>query len=225
MSLTFVGALYLFYRYRINQILQIQRVRNRIARDLHDDIGATLGSISMYSQVAINRLGQGKENAAEVMEKIGVSSRQMIEKMGDIVWSVNPENDSLVNIIARMRSFAAGTLTEQDIQLSFNDQHFQKDIRLTMQQRQNLYLIFKEAIHNIIKYASCKSVTIHIEYTSGFIQLTIRDDGNGFDPAVTNAFNGNGLKNMKTRTGEINGLFSLESSPGHGTMITVRFPA
>lgn len=212
------GILYLLYRYRIRQLKKIMDIRNRIGRDLHDDIGSTLGSISIYSEVAKST---SNEIRTDVLDKIGDASREMLEKLNDIVWSINPENDTVVKMEKRMRSYAAMILNplniEFDLQLNTND----PTNRLAMDHRRNLFLIFKEALHNAVKYSHCKQISILLEEEHGQVRMEIRDDGIGFDPLQTNGYNGNGLNSMRERAKSIHAHLSIESKPGHGTKILI----
>lgn len=193
-------------------------IRNRISHDLHDDIGSTLGSISIYSEVAKHA---DESNRNEVLEKIGASSREMLEKLNDIVWSINPENDHLDRMESRMRSFALMLLQPLGISYSFKfntDGH--RNI-LTMDQRRNVFLIYKEALHNIAKYASCKNVTIQFEVKDSRIRMEITDDGIGFQQNDATANNGNGMKSMRLRAQALKAGFDVITSPGSGTKIKI----
>ena len=147
------------YRYRVNEFKKLYAVRAKISRDLHDDIGSTLGSISIYSEVAKNR-SEKNENAEEAIAKIGSASRELIDKMSDIVWSVNPKNEGFEQLLNRIQVFAAVMLTPHEILYTIQADEALKKIKLTTEKRKNIYLIYKEAIHNILKYAACSQVEI-----------------------------------------------------------------
>ncbi|HYK44656.1 MAG TPA: histidine kinase [Parafilimonas sp.] len=221
---------YSFYRYRRRRKLQSQQEmlneRLRISRELHDDIGSTLGSISIYSEVAKNR-SQKNENADEAISKIGVASRELIDKMSDIVWSINPDNESFEQLQNRMQSFAAMMLTPRDVQNDFIVDEHLKSIPLTTEERKNIFLIFKEAIHNIVKYAECSKVEIRLLAENDNLEMYIKDDGKGFD---VNEFRpdgeslgGNGLKNMKARADDIKAFLNIQSERNKGTTIQLTF--
>src|SRR5262249_5155543 len=139
LTLTLLYSAYAFYRYRIGQILLLQRIRNKIAADLHDDIGSTLNSISVFSEVA--KKDTTKRDHALTM--IGESSRKIIDSMTDIVWSINPENDSFDKIIFRMRSLSYNLLKVKKIECIFHADESLNEIKLPMEIRRNFYLIFK----------------------------------------------------------------------------------
>lgn len=216
------GAAYALYRYRIKQILKLQEVRNKIARDLHDDIGSTLGSINLYSQIANVKLDQKKpEEIKDILHKIGASSREIIDKTSDAVWTVKASNDTLRNLILRMESYAASLLGSANIHFAIDYDESNADVKLEMNLRKNIFLIFKEAINNSIKYANCTEVTICIKKVAGKIQVKIKDNGKGFNETEINPYNGNGIKNMKERAHELGGTFLIISERDKGTIIEI----
>lgn len=221
------GALgmYLVSRLRQKQRLRLQGVRDRIARDLHDDIGSTLGSISFYSEALKRKLsGTDDTMAQQVAEKIGSSSRDMIDQMSDIVWSVDPKNDDAGALTARLQAFASDLLAAKNIPLHFHADAALNERKLTAEQRRNIFLICKEVLHNTVKYADARSVTITVESTSRALELVIEDDGKGFDPENTDSYNGNGLPNMRVRAEAIGAVFTVDSSPGSGTRARITVP-
>jgi len=204
---------YGLYRYRLQQLKKLQTVRNNIASDLHDDIGSTLNSISIYSEVAKQQAG--KEIPA--LEMIGVNSRKIIESMSDIVWTINPENDSFEKIIIRMRSFAYQLLKAKKVEYTFDVDEKLNSIALPMQVRKNFYLVFKEAITNVVKYSEASLVSILLYEKNKIIMLRIRDNGKGIP--VNAQTLGNGLMNMTRRAKEISAELNIISANGGGTEI------
>src|SRR6266496_4042540 len=202
------GIIYVLYRYRINQLKKLLTVRAKISRDLHDEVGSTLSGIGLLSEVAIRQLDT--EKTADVkgsLNKISVNSEEMLEKMSDIVWAINPQNDSFEKVISRLRSYAKNTTESAAIQLHFN---VEKDVQRhnhDMQKRSNIYLICKEGINNAIKYSECRNLSFALQQEDHHINISIVDDGKGFN-ALTD-FDGNGLKNMKSRAQEIKASLSL----------------
>jgi len=212
--------LLLSYRtYRIRQSLRLQDIRNKIAGDLHDDIGSTLNSISIYSEVARRK----DEQQDEALEMIGEASRKIIESMSDIVWTVNPENDSFEKIIFRMKSLAYNLFRAKKIEFTFHSDEALNDKKLTLEARRNFYLLFKEAVNNMIKYSNATRASITLASIDDTIRLVINDNGIGFNPS--DEVIGNGLKNMKRRAEEINAQFRIESSPGNGTHVELSMKA
>ncbi|MEO7047682.1 MAG: histidine kinase [Ferruginibacter sp.] len=197
--------------------------RLRISRDLHDDMGSTLGSISIYSEVAKNRSAKN-EDAEEAIVKIGIASRKLIDKMNDIIWSINPKNESFEQLKTRMQVFAATMLTPLEIAYDFYIDEYLMNIRLTAEQRKNIYLIYKEAICNIVKYASCSLVKIKIVLIDGRFILSIQDNGKGFDTNKVyegELLGGNGIENMKTRAKIIKANFNISSIVSKGTAVEI----
>ena len=216
------GILYAFYQYRINQLLAVQKIRNRIAQDLHDDIGATLGSIKVFSEVAKNRFHKNPDKVEEVLDKIGEASHDMIDKMSDIVWSVNPVNDSNEELLNRMKSFAAIMLNNNNIEYTFDADQLNNSIKMNMLERKNIFLIFKETIYNAIKYANCSLLTIQFIKENNILELMIKDNGKGFDLNNYNTLNGNGIKNIYARAREINAEVNISSEINKGTILKLK---
>jgi ligand-binding sensor domain-containing protein/signal transduction histidine kinase len=206
-------SVYALYRYRVNQLLRLQNIRNKISGDLHDDIGSTLNSISVYSEVA----KQDSSKHVHALEMIGEASRKIIDVMSDIVWTINPENDSFENIILRMRSLAFNLMRAKNIEFIFRADESLNSIKLSMENRRNLFLIFKEALNNLVKYSNASKVSIQLAQENSFIKLTIRDDGKGFDTSAQT--NGNGLNSMKRRADEMKARLQIESVINEGTSV------
>jgi ligand-binding sensor domain-containing protein/signal transduction histidine kinase len=224
------ASVYAVYRYRINELLKRQAIRNKIAQDLHDNVGSTLSSISVYSQVAqIQNNAGAKEELQEVLGKISTTSTDMIAEMSDTVWAINPRNDSMEKILQRMESFARPLLAARNIR--FQCQYDKETIhtQLAMEKRKNLYLIFKEAINNAVKYSGAKEVVMTISLTHRQLQLVIKDDGVGFNPEremhhSSGSLSGNGLRNMQSRAAEMKGSLQISSNTGQGTVVTLQCP-
>jgi len=219
-SLIIAAGVYSLYKYRLSQVLKFQAVRNKIASDLHDDVGSTLSSIRMYSDIVKNQPNQ-TNTTTELLDKISSNSKEMIENMSDIVWMIKPGNDDFSNIENRMLNFANELCTPVGINFEFNKNAAAEVIKMPMELRRDVYLIFKEAINNAVKYSCCNTIHSQINLKSHALEMRISDDGKGFDTNI--ASNGNGLSNMKKRTDTHNGTFQLFSSPGEGTEIVVAF--
>ncbi|MEO6637813.1 MAG: histidine kinase [Ginsengibacter sp.] len=220
----FVSA-YGFIRFKKRKQLENQQVmlseRLRISRELHDDMGSTLGSISIYSEVAKNR-AEKNENSTEALSKIGIASRELIDKMSDIVWSLNPNNESFQQLQNRMQTFAAMILTPRGIHFHLDVEEETNKLKLTTEERKNIYLIYKEAIHNIVKYSECSRVVIRLNKEDGTFAMTVSDDGKGFRLNDTPVYNGNGIKNMQARAADINASLDIHPILGEGTMIALK---
>ena len=205
---------FLGYRtYRTQQLMNLQTLRNKIASDLHDDVGSTLSSISIFSEMV-------KEQSREVnpmLEQIGESSRKMLDAMADIVWTINPENDQFEKIILRMKSFAYELLGAKKIDFEFEAGENVSQLELPMDVRKNLYLIFKEATNNLVKYSGANKASFSISGNKEMLTMLIRDNGKGFD--VSKDSEGNGLMNMKKRAKDIGASLLIESEAGTGTTL------
>jgi signal transduction histidine kinase len=213
LGLVIVMMLFGYRFYRAQQNLRLQSIRNKISGDLHDDIGSTLNSISIYSEVARKK----DEQQDEALEMIGEASRKIIDAMSDIVWTVNPENDSFAKIIFRMKSLAYNLFRAKKIEFTFHSDESLNEKKLSLEERRNLYLIFKEAVNNLVKYSHATRASITLINEKNAIRLTIRDDGRGFD--LSEDTQGNGLKNMKRRAMEMNAEFQIESGKGKCTQL------
>jgi ligand-binding sensor domain-containing protein/two-component sensor histidine kinase len=224
------GIVYALYQYRINELVKRQEIRNKIAQDLHDSVGSTLSSISVYSQVAkIYKQKNKEKELQDALEKISDTSGEMIVEMNDIVWAINPRNDDMEKILDRMESFARPLLKTKNISCSFSYGPSVTKLNLPMETRKNFYLIFKEAINNVLKYSGCTNMEVFLKQANGNIELKVKDDGVGFDvedikQKAAKSLSGNGLVNMKRRAAELKGKCTIESSAGKGTCITLLLP-
>ncbi|MEP7317426.1 MAG: two-component regulator propeller domain-containing protein [Panacibacter sp.] len=223
------GGLYTLYRYRLHQHLKLLTIRNRIAGDLHDEIGGTLSSISLSSTIIQNKLTNENEDVQNLLQQISSHTDNMMEAMSDIVWAINTRNDNFESMINRMRAFAVEMLEPHGVEIHFSVSDAVLHQSLDMVQRKNTYLLFKEAINNAAKYAHCNNVWVTIEMQGKKIFLQIKDDGKGF--AYTkgvkthseNSFGGNGLPGMYKRATELKGALNIDTTPGKGTTIQLEF--
>jgi len=210
-------SIFIFNNFRTRSKLRLQNIRNRIADDLHDDIGSTLNSISVYSEVA----KQKSPIVVQELEQIGEASRKIIDAMSDIVWTINTKNDSFEQIILRLRSLTYNLLRAKGIEHTFRADENLNSMKLSMEKRRNFYLIFKEALNNLVKYSNASHVSISLIQEYKFIILTISDNGIGFDSKKTHT--GNGLFSMKTRAEEMQAVLKIESEVGRGTNIELKW--
>jgi signal transduction histidine kinase len=197
-----------------------EQIRENISSDLHDEIGSTLSSIAILSEALQKKTEQGDNH-----QSIGViteRTRQVMDTMSDIVWSINPMNDEMAIVLLKMREFAAETLEAKEIVLHFHTDDVLPALRLSIEQRKDFYLFFKEAINNAAKYAQASQIWIKIYKFNQGIQLEIQDNGKGFD--ATQTIPGNGLQNMRERTQRMRGRMELDTLPGMGTRIKLFIP-
>ncbi len=206
-------SFFIYKNYSARQKLKLQTLRNKIASDLHDDVGSTLSSISIFSQL----VQQQSKEVIPMLETIEESSRKMLDAMADIVWTINPENDHFDKIILRMRSFAYEMLGAKKIDFEFIADEEVARMKLLMDVRKNLYLIFKEATNNMVKYSGADKALFSIKGGKSNLSMLIQDNGKGFD--TNQPTEGNGLKNMKKRAVEIGAQLTIASFPGKGTTV------
>ena len=219
--LAIVGVWLLMNRNKLRQRMKELELRGNIAADLHDEVGSTLSSIRMYSDMVKTQPNQ-TTTASELLDKISSNSKEMIENMSDIVWMIKPGNDDFKSIENRMLNFANELCTPAGINFDFNKDPSIDTVHISMEQRRDIYLIFKEAVNNAVKYAACYSIHAALLLQNQQLQLHISDDGNGFDAGTIK--NGNGLSNMKKRALSYKGTFTIHSAKGEGTEIVVSFP-
>lgn len=202
---------------KANEQLQfnMQGIRNKIAQDLHDDIGSTLSSISILSDLALKEKDPGQ--TLETMTEIKGSSINLMEKMDDIVWSINPRNDSLENLLMRIKRFATTLFEARNIDYSILIRENTNEVKLPMEYRQHIYLILKEAINNLVKYADADQAEIEIKYHDKNLEIRVQDNGKGF--VMPERFTGNGILSMKSRASLMNADLQIDSAAGKGTRI------
>ena len=212
------GLIYLFYRRRVSRLLEMERIRTRIATDLHDDIGANLTKIAILSEVAQQRAGQNSGD--DLFGSVAEISRESVSAMGDIVWAINPKKDSLLGLTRRMRSFSEEILERREIDLEFTAPVVEPDPKLDAVIRRNVYLIFKESVNNIVRHSNASQVKIDFRLADGELILQIGDDGDGFEAA--REYDGNGLLSIKKRASDCGGQLEINSATGAGTKIVLR---
>ena len=223
-GLVLVVAVLLVNGYRLKRRLQVERLRVRLSRDLHDDIGGTLSSISILSNVVKKRAeASGDMDNAASMEKISERSLRLMRDMSDIVWSVDPGKDSMTDLIGRMREFGSAVLEPKGIAFHFNapEQVVERDLSVDV--KQNLYLIFKEAVNNAAKHGGARSVFVDIALNGRSLHIQVDDDGQGMrlETAATAGLGGNGLRNMAARAEEIGAFFRTGSSERGGVCVVL----
>ncbi|MGB6035203.1 MAG: triple tyrosine motif-containing protein, partial [Cryomorphaceae bacterium] len=221
-----VGILYSLYRYRLNQVLRVERMRNQIAQDLHDEIGSTLSSISLYSAVMKSNEKDLSPKSQPVLDRIITNVSSIMEKMNDMVWTIKSDNDSMEQVINRMRAFAAEMTEAKNIQLNFKSEPAVEKIKLRMDKRKDIYMIFKEAVNNAVKYSKASNINVYMMISSGKFNVTISDDGTGFNttspPNIGSG--GNGIPGMKKRAERIKAQFIIQSNPNKGTEVCLQVP-
>jgi signal transduction histidine kinase len=199
---------------------EAENIRLRISRDIHDEVGATLSGVALFSEIAKQKMEDHQvEDAGEYLQHISDSSKEMVEKMSDIVWTINPKNDSFDHIITKLKSYAVNLCASKGIKLHLNIDETVGEYYPDMQVRKHIYLLIKEAINNAVKYSGGKNIFFYIQKNNGCILVTIKDDGKGFDKSLIVA--GNGLSNMQSRAMELDARLTIDSANEAGTTITL----
>ncbi len=220
-GLTIILIVYAIIKFREKQLKKLYAMRNKIANDLHDDVGSALSTINLYSEVAKMKSDTENNDIQNILNKISVTSIEMQENMNHIVWSLQPRNDNFDQMMLRMKSFALENLQSKNIITEFLVDEKLNELKISADKRKELFLIFKEVIHNIIKYANCSEVKIHFQKINNELHMTLSDNGKGFDTATT--FSGNGLHTMQERAKQLKGILEIVSEDGKGTNVFLRF--
>ncbi|MFH1194861.1 MAG: two-component regulator propeller domain-containing protein [bacterium] len=208
--ITLAGILYIVYKIRIARLLEIERLRLQIASDLHDEVGSSLTSIAIQTQMLTGETD--KEKITSRTNFIGGLTRDVISTMSDIIWSIDSRNDSLKDLIARMQNFSFNLFDDTSINVTYDLQIENPKKKVRPHIRQNLYLIFKEAVNNIYKHSGASEAKIKLSESANKIEMMISDNGKGVDAGKT--YSGNGLKNLKMRAKRINAAIEFMNESG-----------
>lgn len=216
-----LSAILLFiYRYRINQLRKIEAMRTRIAADLHDDIASSLASVSLYSEVIQRQLQTESEDARSLLTRIRDLSQEVMENISTIVWAVDPRRDELSELLQYFQRYARPLCTTAGVSFISQLSAALKPIILSPEQRRTIYLILKEGLANVLRHANCSQVEFSCTFQNHVIDLSLRDDGQGFD--LKTVTDGHGLTNMAMRARTIGAEIQITSAPGKGTVIRLQ---
>lgn len=218
-ALTAGLAMWIIYRFRVGRLIELERVRTRIATDLHDDIGSSLSQIALLSEVVRRRVNRDDPPVTESLAQIAGSSRELVDSMSDIVWAIDPHKDHLSDLTQRMRRFASEIFTARDMEFRFQEAEAE-DIKLGADVRRQVFLVFKESINNIVRHSDCRQADIEFRVEHGWLTLKVSDDGKGFD--IREEGNGHGLASMRERARAMGGELELISNNGDGTTVRLR---
>jgi signal transduction histidine kinase len=206
------GAVYAAHRMRVGRAVAVERLRTRIATDLHDDIGTSLSQIAILSQLSSRR--------PELQERITALAGEVVDSMGDVVWAISPRSDTVLALVTRMRRFASELFADHAVALTLvlPEDGAQE---IDPEARRQLYLVFKEALHNVRRHADARNVRVELSRADGEWRLAVEEDGRGFDPE--RAGDGHGLASMRRRAERLGGRLTVASS-GQGTRLTMVLP-
>src|SRR5216683_3524582 len=216
------SMIYWLHHYRVTRLVELERVRTRIATDLHDDVGSSLSQIAILSEVANRHVDAAHPNLAEPLTDIAGISRELVDSMSDIVWAIDPERDHLGDLVHRMRRFASDVFSPRDIRLGFQSPSEAQDLQMGADLRRQIFLVFKEAVHNVLRHSGATEVSIDFQIEHGWLNLKVADNGRGFD--VVQVHNGHGLRSMRERAQDVGGGIEITSSL-RGTTVELRVPA
>jgi two-component system, NarL family, sensor histidine kinase UhpB len=217
--LSLIAIWLLMNRSKLKQQMKELQLRNQIAADLHDEVGSSLSSIHMLSSLA-SQQGSDTTNK-EILTRMSNNARETMDKMGDIVWMIKPGETEAGSLKQRMERFAyeIGEAKNIEMQVEMADL---EALKLTMQQRKNIWLIFKEAVNNAAKYSGTRKLEVRVAVQNKQLLLTIQDFGSGFDMLL--ARKGNGIDNMRNRALDLHGTLVTDTKANQGTSVQLRVP-
>lgn len=220
LSILFVAfVIYYLSTIRYRGLLAIEKLKGKLAADLHDNVGSGLTEISILSELASQQIQNVTQNTSQHLISISDKARQLIDNMSDIVWMVNPQRDSFYHLILRLKDTYSDLLNLAGISFRTSNLEELSSLKISMEHKQNLYLIFKEGINNSIKHSNCKKITLEANLNKDELELILKDDGIGLD--ARNETLGSGLSNMKNRAAAIGGELTISSS-NEGTTIVFK---
>jgi ligand-binding sensor domain-containing protein/signal transduction histidine kinase len=223
-------SIYSLHQFRIRQLLTLEGVRMRIATDLHDDIGASLSHIAVLSEVAANEVGRlgpapDGQRIYEPLARIGSVSRELVDSMSDIVWAISPRKDRLRSLAQRMREFAGEMLGARGVEFQLAASGVDQEMKLDPEVRRQVFLIFKECIHNIERHSRSTRVVCDFRMESGELVLRLSDNGCGFPANAANgAQNGHGLASIERRAKSLGATLAVAAEPAQGVTVVLRVP-
>ena len=213
-----IGVLAWLYRYHTSKLKELERTRLRIARDLHDDVGSSLSSIALTAELLQKELatnGLVNRQLARVYE----TAQKLSRNLKEIVWAIDPQRDKFDDLLLHMKEAAEELLGQKGIAYTFDLPQEDLPQSLKMEFRRNLFLIYKEMLHNVVKHSAASKVEIALTRTNGMLQLQVADNGKGFGEKKPE--NGSGLKSMRARAVELNGKLEIDSQIERGTSVTL----
>ncbi len=223
--LVILGGAMFWHRARVRHLVEVQRVRERIASDLHDELGLSLSRISILSELARRDAEERGMPSGELLT-IGETARSLIDATSDMVWALDPARDDLGSVLTRARRSAGDICGGTSVRLEVRIGEGLQELRLPAEVRRHLLLILKEALHNALRHGDPSVLILRASRTASWLLLSVEDDGTGFDPASPGVSEGegHGLAGMTRRAREAGGSLSIVSAPGQGTTVTITLP-
>ncbi len=216
-ALLVAALVWTLHRARVARVLAVERTRTRIASDLHDDVGSSLSQIALVAELGRMR------NTPETLQQIAEDARTLIESTSDIVWSIDPRRDDLESLLVRLRRFGSELLEGRGIRLDFELPDEAQRIELQPELRRELYLLLKEALHNVAKHSSAQRAHVRLEVAAGALRIEVADDGVGFAADQEDA-GGRGLHSLRERAARLGGTLQIQAAPGAGTRLRLEVP-
>lgn len=211
------------YRVRVKRLRAIEKLRIQIAADLHDDVGARLTKVAMVTE-SLDRTTPENDGSKSYIRNISQTTREIVQAMDEIVWTINPKNDTLENLASYLFRYAQDFFQNSGVRCRMDLPADLPEQPLSTQQRHNLFMAIKEALNNVLKHARAREVRLSLAVSGERLTISIADDGCGFAPDRIDS-SGNGLNNMRQRLARIGGRLVLESRPGAGTQIKMEADA
>jgi Signal transduction histidine kinase len=206
----------------MQKIRATERIRTRIATSLTEDMTNSLSSINISSELAKTKVDTDRERTKEYIAQISETSNRMVQAMYDMVWSIDPKNDTMMNTIERMKSFAVEVESLHNVDIIFEIEEAAAKLNLDMAHRYELLSVFKEAISNATKHSVARHIQVSLRLKNSKFFLLIEDDGNGFD--INKATLGRGMNDMKRRAADIKASLHIESEQNTGTIVKLEMP-
>jgi len=211
------------HRYHLGRQLEIERVRIRIATDLHDDLGASLSRVAILSEIANRQAGLAAQSEpGRRLTEIADTARGLVDSMGDIVWAIDPRRDDMRSLLRRLRQLISEALEPLGIAWALGAPRELEVLSIEPDQRRNVFLLVKEAVYNAARHARCSQVTVNLAVEHGDCRVEVRDDGCGLPQPEPET--GNGLDNMRARARALHGVLEIVPNVGGGTVVRLRFP-
>jgi ligand-binding sensor domain-containing protein/two-component sensor histidine kinase len=211
-----LSLFYAYYKIKINELIRIQNLKNKVANDLHDDIASTITSIGFYSDFAIKKAKQD-DQIKSLLETINKNAKEATESLRDIVWTMHNNEESMGQLIDKINSTGRKLCEAKQVMFSFQEQNMKKDLILNQDAKKVFYLSFKEALNNALKYSHCTEVKVMMITKNNEISMTVEDDGCGFDKISIRK--GRGLNSIEERSKALLGKVIISSEINKGTTI------
>ncbi len=206
------------YRFRVEQLLKMERMRRRIAADLHDDIASSLSSVGIYASVIQQQLREIPAEMSVLLDRIRELSRESMENIGLIVWSVDPHRDELTEVFRFFQRYAAQLCQAAGVEFSTKLPEGVTSVLLTPEQRRTIFLVLKESLNNALRHSRCTRIDFVCSLDGHSLRLALTDNGCGFSGTATG---GHGLHNMRSRAESIRAHVEVTSAPGGGTTVAL----